>query len=327
MGCTAERTDQTASLVRMADAQQLSQAAFDRLKAEYDDLTTRGRIDIARKIEAARELVVRRRGVRRAEHHLASRAGQRRAGPCRSAPHGGTRGNRGDRRSQRTASGGAFRDWQAADLENATVADATSHPNWSMGRKITVDSASLMNKGLEVIEAHYLFGLDYDHIEIVIHPQSIIHSMIELADSSVLAQLGWPDMKLPILYCLSWPSRLETPWRRLDLTEVGQLSFRAPDPAKYPCMELAYAAGRAGGTMPAVMNAANEEAVAQFLEEKIHFLDIPTVIEAACERHKPDLMAQPQLDDVLRVDQWARTAVREQVNRGVTRLPMGAIAA
>ena len=197
----------------------------------------------------------------------------------------------GLRRIQLTASGGAFRDWTAADLEKATVADATSHPNWSMGRKITVDSASLMNKGLEVIEAHYLFGLDYDHIEIVIHPQSIIHSMIELADSSVLAQLGWPDMKLPILYCLSWPSRLETPWRRLDLTEVGQLSFRAPDPAKYPCMELAYAAGRAGGTMPAVMNAANEEAVAQFLEEKIHFLDIPIVIEAACERHKPDLLS------------------------------------
>ena len=233
----------------------------------------------------------------------------------------------GLRRIQLTASGGAFRDWDAADLEKATVADATRHPNWSMGRKITVDSATLMNKGLEVIEAHYLFGLDYDHIEIVIHPQSIIHSMIELADSSVLAQLGWPDMKLPILYCLSWPSRLETPWRRLDLTEVGQLTFRGPDTAKYPCMELAYAAGRAGGTMPAVMNAANEEAVAQFLEEKIHFLDIPTVIEAACERHKPDLMAQPQLDDVLRVDQWARTAVREQVNRGVTRLPMGAIAA
>ena len=117
----------------------------------------------------------------------------------------------GLRRIQLTASGGAFRDWKAGDLENATVADATSHPNWSMGRKITVDSATLMNKGLEVIEAHYLFGLDYDHIEIVIHPQSIIHSMIELADSSVLAQLGWPDMKLPILYCLSWPSRLETP--------------------------------------------------------------------------------------------------------------------
>ena len=231
------------------------------------------------------------------------------------------------RRIQLTASGGAFRDWSAADLEKATVADATSHPNWSMGKKITVDSASLMNKGLEVIEAHYLFGLDYDHIEIVIHPQSIIHSMVELADSSVLAQLGWPDMKLPILYCMSWPSRLETPWRRLDLTEVGQLSFRAPDPAKYPCMDLAYAAGRAGGTMPAVLNAANEEAVAQFLEEKIHFLDIPKMIEGACEQHKGDLAANPCLDDVLAVDQWARQAVREQVNRGTTRISSASMAA
>ena len=233
----------------------------------------------------------------------------------------------GLRRIQLTASGGAFRDWATSDLEKASVADATSHPNWSMGRKITVDSASLMNKGLEVIEAHYLFGLDYDHIEIVIHPQSIIHSMIELADSSVLAQLGWPDMKLPILYCMSWPSRLETPWRRLNLTEVGQLTFNQPDPAKYPCMELAYAAGRAGGTMPAVLNAANEEAVAQFLEERIHFLDIPDLIETACERHKSDRVDRPQLDDVLAVDQWARLAVREQVERGTRRLPLTAMAA
>ncbi|MFZ4805141.1 MAG: 1-deoxy-D-xylulose-5-phosphate reductoisomerase [Synechococcus lacustris] len=217
----------------------------------------------------------------------------------------------GLRRIQLTASGGAFRDWAAADLVNATVADATSHPNWSMGRKITVDSATLMNKGLEVIEAHYLFGLDYDHIEIVIHPQSIIHSLVELADSSVLAQLGWPDMKLPILYCLSWPERLETPWRRLDLTEVGQLSFRAPDRAKYPCMELAYAAGRAGGTMPAVMNAANEQAVALFLEEQIHFLDIPKLIERTCDRHRQDLRPDPSLEDVLAVDAWARQAVVE----------------
>jgi len=217
----------------------------------------------------------------------------------------------GLRRIQLTASGGAFRDWEAADLAKATVADATSHPNWSMGRKITVDSASLMNKGLEVIEAHYLFGLDYDHIEIVIHPQSIIHSMVELADSSVLAQLGWPDMKLPILYCLSWPERLETPWRRLDLTDVGSLTFRQPDPAKYPCMNLAYAAGRAGGTMPAVMNAANEQAVALFLEEQIHFLDIPRLIEQVCDRHRSDLMANPSLDDVLSVDAWARQAVQQ----------------
>ena len=217
----------------------------------------------------------------------------------------------GLRRIQLTASGGAFRDWDAADLVKATVADATSHPNWSMGKKITVDSASLMNKGLEVIEAHYLFGLDYDHIEIVIHPQSIIHSMVELADSSVLAQLGWPDMKLPILYCMSWPERLETPWRRLDLTEVGQLNFRKPDPSKYPCMQLAYAAGRSGGTMPAVMNAANEQAVALFLEEQVHFLDIPRLIERVCDRHRVDLTSNPSLDDVLAIDTWARQAVQE----------------
>ncbi len=217
----------------------------------------------------------------------------------------------GLRRIQLTASGGAFRDWPAADLAKATVADATSHPNWSMGRKITVDSATLMNKGLEVIEAHYLFGLDYDHIEIVIHPQSIIHSMVELADSSVLAQLGWPDMKLPLLYCLSWPERLETPWRRLDLTAVGQLTFRAPDREKYPCMALAYAAGRAGGTMPAVLNAANEQAVALFLEEAIPFLAIPELIERVCDRHRADHHGTPSLDDVLAVDGWARRATRE----------------
>ena len=219
----------------------------------------------------------------------------------------------GLRRIQLTASGGAFRDWSSADLKKATVNDATSHPNWSMGRKITVDSATLMNKGLEVIEAHYLFGLDYEHIEIVIHPQSIIHSMIELTDSSVLAQLGWPDMKLPILYCMSWPHRQETPWRRLNLTEVGELSFRSPDTTKYPCMELAYSAGRSGGTMPAVLNAANEEAVSQFLEEKIHFLNIPKSIEIACEKHKNDLQQNPSLDDILLVDKWARESVREQV--------------
>ena len=221
----------------------------------------------------------------------------------------------GLRRIQLTASGGAFRDWTTKDLKEATVNDAISHPNWSMGRKITVDSATLMNKGLEVIEAHYLFGIDYDYIEIVIHPQSIIHSMIELADSSVLAQLGWPDMKLPILYCMSWPNRLNTPWKRLNLTEVGQISFSLPDTNKYPCMELAYAAGRTGGTMPAVLNAANEEAVAQFLEEKIHFLDIPKMIEAACEQHKGDLKSNPSLEDILSIDKWARDIVREQVKR------------
>jgi len=226
----------------------------------------------------------------------------------------------GLRRILLTASGGAFRDWPAADLAQATVADATSHPNWSMGRKITVDSATLMNKGLEVIEAHYLFGLDFDHIEIVIHPQSILHSLVELADSSVLAQLGWPDMKLPILSCLSWPERIETPWPRLNLAQVGQLTFREPDRDKYPCMELAYAAGRAGGTMPAAMNAANEQAVALFLEERIHFLDIPRLIERVCDRHRADLTAIPSLEDVLAVDDWARRAVVEAAGQALQSL-------
>jgi 1-deoxy-D-xylulose-5-phosphate reductoisomerase len=227
----------------------------------------------------------------------------------------------GLRRIQLTASGGAFRDWDPLDLAKATVADATSHPNWTMGRKITVDSATLMNKGLEVIEAHYLFGLDYDHIEILIHPQSIIHSLVELADSSVLAQLGWPDMKLPILCCLSWPERIETPWRRLDLTEVGTLSFRPPDAARYPCMGLAYAAGRAGGTMPAVLNAANEQAVALFLDERIPFLSIPRLIERTCERHATDLRADPGLEEVLAVDAWARRQVLEMAAPAAPLLP------
>ena len=221
-----------------------------------------------------------------------------------------------------TASGGAFRDWSEEDLIKATVADATSHPNWSMGKKITVDSATLMNKGLEVIEAHYLFGLDYEQIEIVIHPQSIIHSMIELTDSSVLAQLGWPDMKLPILYCLSWPNRLKTPWKRLDLAEIGQLTFCNPNTAKYPCMQLAYEAGKAGGTMPAVLNAANEEAVAQFLEEKIHFLEIPKVIESTCENHKSELKREPSLSDIIAIDSWARREVKDLVKKDSSKISL-----
>ncbi len=231
----------------------------------------------------------------------------------------------GIRNIQLTASGGAFRDWAAKDLIHATVKDATSHPNWSMGKKITVDSATLMNKGLEVIEAHYLFGLAYEHIEIVIHPQSIIHSMIELADSSVLAQMGWPDMKLPLLYAMSWPERIETPWKRLNLSEIGRLTFSEPNTSKYPCMELAYSAGKAGGTMPAVLNAANEEAVALFLQEKIHFLNIPKVIESACESHKNDLKANPQLNDVIEVDNWARKAVRAHVQKNAHQMTMSTL--
>ncbi|WP_414541997.1 1-deoxy-D-xylulose-5-phosphate reductoisomerase [Nostoc sp. CCY0012] len=215
----------------------------------------------------------------------------------------------GLRRILLTASGGAFRDWDVEKLAEVKVADALKHPNWSMGRKITIDSATLMNKGLEVIEAHFLFGLDYQDIEIVIHPQSIIHSLIELQDTSVLAQLGWPDMRLPLLYALSWPDRIYTDWQRLDLVKAGNLTFREPDHQKYPCMQLAYAAGQAGGSMPAVLNAANEQVVALFLEEKIQFLDIPRCIELVCDRHQNDNCASPSLDDILAADKWARQEV------------------
>jgi 1-deoxy-D-xylulose-5-phosphate reductoisomerase len=215
----------------------------------------------------------------------------------------------GLRRIILTASGGSFRDLPIDKLAQVTVADALKHPNWSMGQKITIDSATLMNKGLEVIEAHYLFGMDYDDIDIVIHPQSIIHSLIELQDTSVLAQLGWPDMRLPLLYALSWPERIHTDWPQLDLVKSGDLTFREPDHEKYPCMQLAYAAGRAGGSMPAVLNAANEQAVALFLEEKIAFLDIPKLIEKACDKHRADNCENPALDDILAADKWARQEV------------------
>ena len=222
----------------------------------------------------------------------------------------------GMRRIILTASGGAFRDFEVERLKTVTVADALKHPNWSMGKKITVDSATLMNKGLEVIEAHYLFGASYDDIDIVVHPQSIIHSMVETADSSVLAQLGWPDMKLPILYTMSWPERVycsETTWPRLDFVKMGDLTFRTPDHAKYPSMELAYAAGRAGGTMTGVLSAANEQAVEMFLDEKIGYLDIMKEVEAACEAHQQDLVASPSLEEIVHYDQWARDFVKEHV--------------
>lgn len=217
--------------------------------------------------------------------------------------------NGGLRKIILTASGGSFRDLPVEKLASVTVADALKHPNWSMGRKITIDSATLMNKGLEVIEAHYLFGVDYDDIEIVIHPQSIIHSLIELQDTSVLAQLGWADMRLPLLYSLSYPDRIPTSWERLDLVKLGTLTFREPDHAKYPCMELAYSAGRAGGCMPAVLNAANEQAVALFLEEKIRFLDIPRLIEETCDRYTNQNRSNPTLEEILAADEWARQTV------------------
>ncbi len=223
---------------------------------------------------------------------------------------------KGLRRILLTASGGAFRDLPVEQLAQVTVADALKHPNWSMGQKITIDSATLMNKGLEVIEAHFLFGVSYDQIEIVIHPQSIIHSLIELQDTSVLAQLGWADMRLPLLYALSYPDRLATNWEALDLVKVGSLTFREPDHQKYPCMQLAYAAGRAGGTMPAVLNAANEQVVALFLEEKICFLDIPRLIDRVCDQHDAHNLSSPSLDDILEADRWARQEVLATVHQG-----------
>jgi 1-deoxy-D-xylulose-5-phosphate reductoisomerase len=220
----------------------------------------------------------------------------------------------GLRRIILTASGGSFRDLPVEKLATVTVQDALKHPNWSMGQKITIDSATLMNKGLEVIEAHYLFGLNYEDIEIVIHPQSIIHSLIEVQDTSMLAQLGWPDMRLPLLYALSWPDRIYTDWKQLDLVKAGDLTFRKPDHQKYPCMQLAYAAGKAGGLLPAVLNGANEQAVALFLAEKIDFLDIPRLIEQVCDRFGSQNNQTPSLEDILAADNWARKAVLEDRN-------------
>lgn len=161
------------------------------------------------------------------------------------------------------------------------MADALKHPNWAMGAKITVDSATMMNKGLEVIEAHYLFGTNYDNIDIVVHPQSIVHSAVEASDTSVIAQLGWPDMRLPLLYSISWPARVPMPWKPLDLAAIGTLTFKAPDYEKYPCIPLAYAAGRQGGSMTACLNAANERANELFRAEKLGYLGIPKSIEVS----------------------------------------------
>ena len=214
-----------------------------------------------------------------------------------------------------TASGGAFRDWPKERLVEVTVADALKHPNWAMGAKITVDSATMMNKGLEVIEAHYLFGTDYDNIDIVVHPQSIIHSAVEAQDTSVIAQLGWPDMRLPLLYSISWPARVPMPWKPLDLAAIGTLTFKAPDHDKYPCIPLAYAAGRMGGSMTACLNAANERANELFRGEKLKYLGIPKVIEAVMEKHKGEMLSNPTLEEIINVDVWARDAVDAAVPR------------
>lgn len=203
-----------------------------------------------------------------------------------------------------TASGGSFRDRSREQLIGVTVAEALKHPNWSMGAKITIDSATMANKGLEVIEARWLFGLDYDHIRVLQHPESVIHSMVEFADNSVMAQLGNPDMRVPIQYALTYPKRLETPTQPLDLAAIGQLTFREMDLTRYPCLAMAYECGRLGGTAPTVFNAANEVAVARFLKGDISFLAIEEVIAGTLERHEPHPVSS--LADIAEADSWAR---------------------
>jgi 1-deoxy-D-xylulose-5-phosphate reductoisomerase len=203
-----------------------------------------------------------------------------------------------------TASGGPFRTFSKTQLENIVPADALKHPNWEMGRKITIDSASMMNKGLEVIEAKWIFGLDINNIDILIHPQSIIHSMVEFVDGSVMAQLGNPDMRIPIAYALSYPARMPRQGASLDFLKATPLEFFQPDPERFPCLRLALDAGRAGGTLPAVLNGANEAAVEAFLEEKIKFTQIPVVIAETLSRHRS--FSSPALEEILAADGWSR---------------------
>ena len=202
-----------------------------------------------------------------------------------------------------TGSGGPFRTKNVETFINITPKEALNHPNWDMGNKITIDSATMMNKGLEVIETYWLFGLKADEIDIVVHPQSIIHSMVEFADRSVKAQLGVPDMKIPIQYALTYPRHSAAHWEELDFIKTGQLTFEAPDLEKFPCIKLAYEALRAGGSTPAVLNVANEQAVYNFLDGEIKFTEIPVIIEKACAEHH--YIAEPTLEDLLELEIWA----------------------
>jgi 1-deoxy-D-xylulose-5-phosphate reductoisomerase len=203
-----------------------------------------------------------------------------------------------------TASGGPFRTWSAEAMADVTPAQAVKHPNWSMGAKISVDSATMMNKGLELIEAWHLFGLPSARLDVLVHPQSVIHSMVEYVDGSVLAQLGSPDMRTPIAYTLAWPQRMETPSERLNLARIGKLEFEVPDIERFPALRLARSAMEAGGACPAILNAANEVAVAAFLEGRSGFCNIAFIVERVLERYQP---AAPQsVEDVLAIDGEAR---------------------
>ena len=217
-----------------------------------------------------------------------------------------------------TASGGPFRAWPSDRFASITVAEALNHPTWKMGAKITIDSATLMNKGLEVIEARWLFDLAPERIDVVIHPQSVIHSMVELVDGSVLAEMAVPDMAIPVAFALAYPERLPLDHlNRLEFARCANLTFEAPDAAKFPCLGLAYEALRAGGTMPACLNAANEELVAAFLGGRGRFADIPRHLETVMGRHRNG--AARTLEDALETDGWARAAARELIGAGAER--------
>jgi 1-deoxy-D-xylulose-5-phosphate reductoisomerase len=213
-----------------------------------------------------------------------------------------------------TASGGPFRSYNRTELAEVTASEALRHPSWLMGHKVTVDSATLMNKGLEVIEAHYLFQMPYQQIEVVIHPQSLIHSMVAFADGTIKAQLGPPDMRLPIQYALSYPARWDNQaTSRLDFKRVNCLDFEPPDEARFPCLRLAIEAGKKGGTYAAVLCAADEAVVELFLESQIRFNDIPILIEEVLSKHQPN--SQPEIDDIYRAADWAREEVLHAIKR------------
>ena len=215
-----------------------------------------------------------------------------------------------------TASGGPFRTFSHEDIKTVTRKDALNHPIWKMGAKISIDSATLMNKGLELIEASYLFGRPSAEIDVVVHPQSVIHSMVEYVDGSVLAQLGSPDMRTPIAYALGWPERIKAPVERLDFAQISVLTFFEPDTDKFPALRLAREALEAGGSAPNVLNASNEIAVAAFLDEKISFLDMSTVVSQVLERSsRAKTFAAPlhDLDEIIAVDEFARRAASEVI--------------
>ena len=210
-----------------------------------------------------------------------------------------------------TGSGGPFREKPLLDFTKITLKEALQHPNWEMGNKITIDSATMMNKGLEVIEAHWLFDVGIDQIEIVIHPQSIIHSMVEFVDGSVKAQMGVPDMKIPIQYALTYPDHFATNWETLNLVDIGNLTFEKPDLEKFPCIRLAYEALKEGGTFPVVLNVANDEVVTAFLNKHIQFSDIPHLIEDAMNQH--EFILNPDLETISAISLWTANYIHDEI--------------